>query len=663
MPVLTGSLSDVTGVELASTQVRQAFVKAPAARGSLASGNRLLVSSPVAVDTSGTVTLELEPGPAVMVIDTYAGGPDVYDLHVTEDMTLLSEAVAESAPAHQRSWAESQMVQLRGETVTAAAEADTAKGAAEDAASAAEGHRAHVDSIRETLDEAAQNNVAPYLTQSELNATYETQVAASEARAETATVVAGQSPTHLWWPPAQPAVPNLESWTAQQFIDRYETLRAANPEYVTREQIGLDAEAKPIWAYFFTPAAYENTVLAFNQHGYEKVAIWSTMVFAELLTDSWATDPLLAAFRAKTRLVVVPFLTWYGVDQTKRTNFNGVDLNRNWDWKWAQDPGTDPVQPTYKGTAPFSEPETQALRDFFTVLDAQGGLNAALDMHSVGYTIQPPVYYCYFGLPSIEILEDSWAAELGRELAPDPLPRYITSGNIPTAISWMQNQGVRTLTVEYYQQPETPVLDETNMRKAVRVYGNTIMRAASLPALRVKKANPGVIVRSFDYVAGVSGAPNVRAASGDQFTQPELEFLRHEFSPPCAGVILWQGQVLFGSGTAGRVWLRPVAGTDSTHSWWKTGAKDWDISYGDIVDNSTRLTLPFNIARPVTDSSGEIWPFRMALHASGNASYPPLILRYTGTMTFIPNGSSERFERWTASGRSEPGAMQFANRL
>lgn len=121
MPTLTGSLADVVGELLVAGQVRQAFVKAPAARGSLASGDRLIVSAPVPVAASGTISLDLEPGPAVLVVDTYAGGPDVYDLYVTSDMTLLSDALAESA--QDRSWSESVMVQLRKEAVEAAEQA------------------------------------------------------------------------------------------------------------------------------------------------------------------------------------------------------------------------------------------------------------------------------------------------------------------------------------------------------------------------------------------------------------------------------------------------------------------------------------------------------------------------------------------------------------
>lgn len=137
MPILTGSLADVVGGPLVAGQVRQAFVKAPAARGSLVSGDRLIVSAPVPVDAAGTISLELETGPAVLVVDTYAGGPDVYDLYVTEDMSLLSEAVAEAAPARERSWVESVMVQLRDEAVAAAERAETAADDVDDAISGA----------------------------------------------------------------------------------------------------------------------------------------------------------------------------------------------------------------------------------------------------------------------------------------------------------------------------------------------------------------------------------------------------------------------------------------------------------------------------------------------------------------------------------------------
>lgn len=53
-----------------------------------------------------------------------------------------------------------------------------------------------------------------------------------------------------------------------------------------------------------------------------------------------------------------------------RFNQNGVDLNRNWGCDWAAEAWWGAVK-TSGGTAPFSEPETKVLRDFF-VNDWQG---------------------------------------------------------------------------------------------------------------------------------------------------------------------------------------------------------------------------------------------------------------------------------------------------
>jgi hypothetical protein len=55
----------------------------------------------------------------------------------------------------------------------------------------------------------------------------------------------------------------------------------------------------------------------------------------------------------------------YAGKEPGRVNANQVDLNRNWDCDWRRDAlwRTNPIS---GGTAPFSEPETVALRNFFT---------------------------------------------------------------------------------------------------------------------------------------------------------------------------------------------------------------------------------------------------------------------------------------------------------
>lgn len=191
MPTLTGTLSVITGGDLDPTRVRQVVVRAPDKRASLGTADRLVTTAPARInDVTGEISVDLEPGPALLIVNTMDSN-DVYEMYVTADMTLLTEAASEAAPAHERSWVESQLVQLRTETETLAGDAVTAAGTATTAAGQAAQDRAHVDSIRQTLDEAAQSNVAPYLTQSELNATYGTKAeVAAKADQSTATALA-----------------------------------------------------------------------------------------------------------------------------------------------------------------------------------------------------------------------------------------------------------------------------------------------------------------------------------------------------------------------------------------------------------------------------------------------------------------------------------------
>lgn len=82
----------------------------------------------------------------------------------------------------------------------------------------------------------------------------------------------------------------------------------------------------------------------------------------------------------------------------------GVDLNRNYDSFWGEIEGgasDDPSDLTYQGSAPFSEPESQAARDYLLDLfpDQKGNLNdpapddttgVYLDLHSYGNLVLHP---------------------------------------------------------------------------------------------------------------------------------------------------------------------------------------------------------------------------------------------------------------------------------
>jgi hypothetical protein len=82
-------------------------------------------------------------------------------------------------------------------------------------------------------------------------------------------------------------------------------------------------------------------------------------------------------------LKVIPILNPAGYDKNTRQNANLVDLNRNGDYAWDKFTGEDPAnfKPgsyDWKGTAPFSEPESKTLKkaaesgNYYAFLDVHG---------------------------------------------------------------------------------------------------------------------------------------------------------------------------------------------------------------------------------------------------------------------------------------------------
>lgn len=62
---------------------------------------------------------------------------------------------------------------------------------------------------------------------------------------------------------------------------------------------------------------------------------------------------------------------------------SGVDLNRNYGYNFGDgDNHDDPCSETYRGTGPFSEPETRAMRDFLTA--HKNEIKFVYNFHSYG---------------------------------------------------------------------------------------------------------------------------------------------------------------------------------------------------------------------------------------------------------------------------------------
>jgi carboxypeptidase T len=124
------------------------------------------------------------------------------------------------------------------------------------------------------------------------------------------------------------------------------------------------------------------------------------MAYAHDLAAS-RSDPRIAALLRRVRVVVVPVVNPDGLARSQngqpmwRRNARGVDLNRNFGAYWGG-PGAavSPASENYRGPAPWSEPEAQAVH----ALSAQLSITNVVSLHNVGGLVLRPPGFRALGL-------------------------------------------------------------------------------------------------------------------------------------------------------------------------------------------------------------------------------------------------------------------------
>jgi len=149
------------------------------------------------------------------------------------------------------------------------------------------------------------------------------------------------------------------------------------------------------------------------------------------------------------------FIRWEGIDDDGDGTFNedwvgGVDLNRNYGYQWNAtcDSGSPyPEDEDYRGPSPFSEPETQAIRD----LALQQYFKYAISFHSGTEVILYP--WCYTNTPTphdslFREIAGNLSNLVGAPYAQSGAGLYTSSG---TWDDWMyENRSTFAFTCEIY---------------------------------------------------------------------------------------------------------------------------------------------------------------------------------------------------------------------
>jgi hypothetical protein len=127
-----------------------------------------------------------------------------------------------------------------------------------------------------------------------------------------------------------------------------------------------------------------------------------------------------------------------GRDAVKgRMNANLVDLNRNWDYEW-QETASHGSRPVSAGSAPFSEPETRATRDF--ILDR--GIEYVIFYHSaMGVVFSGADHEHSMTFELTEMLSEA----TGYPHRTEGIPGQITTGD---SIDWLSMLGIAATEIE-----------------------------------------------------------------------------------------------------------------------------------------------------------------------------------------------------------------------
>lgn len=225
--------------------------------------------------------------------------------------------------------------------------------------------------------------------------------------------------------------------------------------------IGYSLEGRPIWGMKISdnPDLNEDEPEVFYNaltHAREPIGIEVLLYFMWYLLGNYGSDSTTTYLVDNRELWFVPIINPDGYEfnrqsypdgggmwrKNRRNNGDGsfgVDLNRNYGYMWGYDnvgSSPSPSSPTYRGTGPFSEPETQVIR----ALCDSSNFVLALNYHSYGEYFLYPWGYDYLYTPDHKVFKsiaDSVRALNGYKIGTGWELLYLTNGD---ADDWMYGE-------------------------------------------------------------------------------------------------------------------------------------------------------------------------------------------------------------------------------
>jgi hypothetical protein len=244
------------------------------------------------------------------------------------------------------------------------------------------------------------------------------------------------------------------------------------------DQVGWDTKRYNIYRYVLEPKNWSKTVIfTAGTHGNEYTASFGLWRFIYHLVKDWRKYPQLRYIRQNVRVVIVPLNNPWSFANNKRQNARAVDLNRNTDylWQYITSSKFQPGGNNYKGTAPFSELETQYFKQ---TVDMYSDAVASIDFHTITTVAAEHIVYTPRYISQHRHIFDDVIEWLNK-----PTDRMVNGTSaVPTLSCWAANlYGMTVANPEWYNGLwSSETRGSLEMTEAVKYFGNIMIEACKL---------------------------------------------------------------------------------------------------------------------------------------------------------------------------------------
>jgi carboxypeptidase T len=208
-----------------------------------------------------------------------------------------------------------------------------------------------------------------------------------------------------------------------EMIQALQKLASENPDIARLTSFGKSLEGRDMMILTLTSASDElskaGILIMGGHHAREHLSVEMPIKLAEkMIAEYRAGNERVRNYIDNRAIYIMPSVNPDGSEydiatgnyrmwrKNRRRNSNGsfgVDLNRNYDFQWgtvgiSHSPNSD----VYCGTAPFSEPETQAIKGF---VDSHTNITTILSLHTFSKLILYPWGYTYDSITDNKDLE------------------------------------------------------------------------------------------------------------------------------------------------------------------------------------------------------------------------------------------------------------------